>query len=555
MTAPPTSDQTPAPAPSVSRRALLGLSAAAAAGALPALDLVTGSATAAPASPVVTAADVVRAGPLPVTAPNRTQVLHLLRRATYGQTPVDVARVTKMGTRAWLEQQLKPSTIADPAAVTIRALYPEAGWSIAQVYQQVKAGHISRFGWDVMIPLSEYTIAMATWSSRQLNELMVEFWSNHLNVANPSDGVWDSRQSYDHDVIRANALGKFSHLLAASAAHPAMLNYLNQADSTKDAPNENSGRELLELHTVGIGARYTEAEVLASARIMTGYTLQWDESLPRYGEFVYDPSIHWTGRVTVLGFTHPNTAADGRAVVNAYLSYLAHHPATARRIATKLAVHFVSDNPPPALVSRLAAAYLKYDTDIVPVLRVLFTSAEFAAAPFRKVRRPYEDMVATLRTLGYGLLSNRHPTPVRRAGPEALYWMSDRLQHAPLAWPQPDGYPDVATSWTAGGGLLARWNMHLGLAAGWWPNSTQIYKPSATSLLPPLRSTTTYLALVNALAARLTGSALPAVHTAAVLTFLGKRPTDRVHTTDQWVTWDIERMLALVLDTPNHQMR
>ena len=124
-----------------------------------------------------------------------------------------------------------------------------------------------------------------------------------------------------------------------------------------------------------------------------------------------------------------------------------------------------------------------------------------------------------------------------------------------LAWAQPDGYPDVAGAWTAAGGLLARWNMHLGLAAGWWPNSTQIYKPNSHAFLPKLTSTTTYLALVNAIATRLTGAALPAAHTAAVLTFLGKRPTDRVRPDDQWVTWDVERLLALVLDTPNHQLR
>ena len=118
---------------------------------------------------------------------------------------------------------------------------------------------------------------------------MVEFWSNHLNVTNTSDGVWDNRQDYDRRVIRAHALGKFSDMLAASAAHPAMLEYLNQGESTKTAPNENYGRELLELHTVGVDAGYTEAMVLDSARIMTGYTIQWEESSPRYREFRLRP--------------------------------------------------------------------------------------------------------------------------------------------------------------------------------------------------------------------------------------------------------------------------
>ena len=480
---------------------------------------------------------------------------HLLRRTTFGPTPALIGTVRSSGTKKWLEQQLAPGSIPDPSGDTLRRLYPESQWTIAGVYQQIDAGKVDRFSWDVMFPLSQYSLAMATWSSRQLYEVMVDFWSNHLNVANPSDSVWDNRQHYDRAVIRANAMGRFRTMLQASAAHPAMLCYLNQADSTKDAPNENYGREILELHTVGVDAGYTEAMVVDSARIMTGYTLQWDERQPRYREYVYDRGIHWTGRVRVLGFSHANTSSDGRAVATAYIDYLARHPATAKRIARKLAVRFVGDDPPAALVNRLAAVYLKYDTAIVPVLRVLLTSPEFLASRWKKVRRPYEDMVATLRTLGYRPLAAPHSAIDRRAGIEALYWRSHQLQQPPLAWAQPDGYPDVAAAWTAGGGLLARWNMHLGLTAGWWPGKDTIVVPSAKALLPPVTSTLTYGKLVDAVAVRLTGLVLPASHSAAVLTFLGKRPTDRVGSGDRWVTWDVERFVALVLDTPNHQLR
>ena len=561
------SDQ-PTASPRVSRRSVLGVSAALAVTSAPVLGAVLAvDALAAPGVAVTDAAVLAeRASVAGVVAtrkkkrkkkkhPSRTTVTHLLRRATYGPTPALITSVTKTGTKKWLEAQLRPSSIPDPAGDALRRLYPESQWTIGQVYQQVKAGKVERFGWDVMIPLSQYSLGMATWSSRQLYELMVEFWSNHLNVANPSDSVWDNRQHYDRAVIRANAMGKFSTMLAASAAHPAMLNYLNQADSTKYAPNENYGRELLELHTVGVDGGYTEAMVLDSARIMTGYTLQDDEDRPGYREFAYNRSIHWTGRVRVLGFAHANTSSDGRAVANAYLSYLAHHPATAKRIARKLAVRFVSDNPPAALVNRLAAVYLKYDTAIVPVLRVLLTSAEFKAARFQKVKRPYEDMIATLRTLGYGLLPPTRPAAARRSGPQALLWRSGQLQQAPLAWSQPDGYPDVAVAWTAGGGLLERWNMHLGLAAGWWPAKDAIVVPAAKGLLPPLTSSLTYGRLVDSLALRLTGLTLPASHSAAVLTFIGKRPTDPVRSGDRWITWDLVRLIALMLDTPNHQLR
>ncbi|MFN8169206.1 MAG: DUF1800 domain-containing protein [Candidatus Nanopelagicales bacterium] len=566
MTAPLPSDAPPSSSPQVSRRALLGASAAVAVAAVPVAQVaLAGEALAAPALSVSEASVLAERASVVLPAkktkkkrkkkPSRGTVTHLLRRTTYGPTPALIGQVTKLGTKKWLEQQLAPAKLADPMGDALRKLYPESQWTVAQVYQQVAAGRIDRFSWDVMFPLSQYSLAMATWSSRQLYEVMVDFWSNHLNVANPSDSVWDNRQHYDRVVIRANAMGKFSTMLQASAAHPAMLNYLNQADSTKDAPNENYGREILELHTVGVGAGYTEAMVLDSARIMTGYTLQWDEGQPRYREFVYDRSIHWTGRVRVLGFSHANASSDGRAVAAAYISYLAHHPATAKRIARKLAVRFVSDNPSTALVNKLAAVYLKYDTAIVPVLRVLLTSPEFKASRWKKVRRPYEDLVGTLRALGYRPLAAPHSAVDRRAGIEALYWRSNTLQQPPLAWAQPDGYPDVAAAWTAGGGLLERWNMHLGLAAGWWPGTDTMGVPDAKRLLPAVTSSLTYGKLVDAVAVRLTGLPLPASHAAAVLTFLGKRPADRVGKGDRWVTWDVERFVALVLDTPNHQLR
>ena len=483
----------------------------------------------------------------------RGDALHVIRRATYGPTPRLVDDVTSHGPTAWLERQLRPASVPDPAGATVRALFPEAGWTIPEVYRAIAAGRIERYSWDVMLPLGQYTLAMATWSSRQLFEVMVEFWSNHLNVANTSDGVWDNRQDYDRRVIRAHALGRFSDLLVASAEHPAMLEYLNQADSTKDVPNENYGRELLELHTVGVDAGYTEAMVLDSARIMTGYTIEWDERSPRYRQFRYDPTTHWTGRVRVLGFSDANARRDGRPVARSYLRYLARHPSTAQNIARKLAVRFVSDAPPPELVARLAAAYRSHDTSIVPVLRVLFASPEFRASAGEKVRRPYEDLVATLRALDYRLLPPSAGATARRSGPEALYWTASTLGQAPLAWPPPNGYPDVAPAWASAGGLLARWNMHQGLAGGWWPAKDRIVVPDLPAMLPS--RLTTYGALVDALATRLTGEPLPGNDVATVLAFLDRPASAPVRRTDPAVTWDLVRTVALLLDTANHQVR
>lgn len=161
-------------------------------------------------------------------------------------------------------------------------------------------------------------------------------------------------------------------MLYTAMKHPAMLVYLDNQLNSKDNPNENLGRELLELHTVGVG-NYDETDVRQSALILTGHSYNWEKRA-----YHYEPGKHYTGPVKVMGFTHPNaTAADGPAVLQAYLSYLAHHPGTAHHIAHRLAVRYVSDNPPAALVDRLAQVYLDNGTNLAAVMR----AARGSAAP------------------------------------------------------------------------------------------------------------------------------------------------------------------------------
>jgi uncharacterized protein (DUF1800 family) len=442
----------------------------------------------------------------------------------------------------WVELQLHPGRIDDPEGDAVRALYPRLQWSIPQV----RAG-VDEFSWDLMFQLGQATIGQAAWSRRQLFEVMVDFWSNHLNVTNPSDNVWDNRHDYDRNVVRRHALGTFESMLIASARHPAMLRYLNQADSTKDAPNENYGRELLELHTVGVDAGYTERMMVDSARIMTGYTVDDDTGL-----FAYDPSIHWTGEVRVLAFSATNAASDGRDVAYSYLRYLARHPATAHQLARKLVVHFVADQPPPRLVSHLANVYLANRTAIRPVLRELFASAAFRDAP-RKMRRPYEDVMATLRVLDVGL-HRGSDRAAARSGLESLYWMVDSAGHAPSAWGLPDGYPDVATAWQSAGGVLSRWNIHQSLAAAWWPDSDHVKAANCRALLPRTRPAT-YGGLVDALSARLLFGRLPAAHRSAVLTFCGVHAGTALPADSEWLGWRLSHLVALILDAPAHLVR
>lgn len=464
---------------------------------------------------------------------------HLLRRTTYGLTPALLSGVAPSKTKAWLSAQLSPSSIDDSACEAVVARLTGLDWPIAKVRSESQAGRIE--GWDVMQNLGIAAIVRAAWSRRQLFEVMVDLWSNHLNITCPSSEVWDNRARFDADVVRRHALGRFTDLLLAATMHPSMLTYLNNATSTKDAPNENLGRELLELHSVGVDAGYTEDDVQACARLLTGLSIDW-----KTGEFRYRAGDHHVGPLRVLGWSTTNAAADGRPAVTGLVRYLARHPATAQRICRKLAVRFVSDDPPSALVSRLAKTYLSKDTAIVPVLTQLLASPEFLAAPDRKVRRPFESLVATIRAL------DLNPPAAGVAPLKGLYWMVSELGQQPLAWPQPDGYPDVASAWQSTAGTLARWNANLNLAADWWPKGL-VRKP-LTALVPSPRPAT-HGALVTALGDRLRLRPTSAAERDAICAFLGVTASTPLAADSEALGWRLPYVVGLLLDAPAHQLR
>jgi uncharacterized protein (DUF1800 family) len=331
-------------------------------------------------------------------------------------------------------------------------------------------------------------------------------------------------------------------MLIASAQHPAMLHYLNNDENTRWAVNENYGRELLELHTVSVNAGYSETDMLNSARIMTGFGVDYDTGLYRYST-----DDHYRGPVKVMGFSSPNAnAANGHALGISYLKYLAHHPQTAKHIARKLIERFVSDVPNPTLTDALARTYLRNGTAIRPVLLQLLTSKAFNASVGKKVRRPAEDVVATLRIIGY------RPEASGKSGMQGLYWMVDEMGHAPFAWSQPDGYPDVAASWQSAGTTLARWNSHLSLAGHWWPK--ELVRPDLLTLVPkPLPPTHGHL--VDALARRLVFRTLHPAHKTAVLTFLGKNTATPLTADSEAIGWRLPYLVALILDSPYHAVR
>ncbi|GAA0900883.1 DUF1800 domain-containing protein [Virgisporangium ochraceum] len=472
-----------------------------------------------------------------LTAQGTVDPLHLLRRATYGRTADSEAELRSLGVTAWLDRQLKPTSIDDAACDAVVARFPLVSLGITAVRNGIRKG-----AWDAMQQLGTAAVARACWSRRQLFEVMVDFWSNHLNVTCPSSDVWDSRPDYDRTVIRAHALGRFADMLKASAAHPAMLSYLDNRSSTKDKPNENYGRELMELHTVGLV--YSEADVKQAALLLTGRTVDATTGLYRY-----DAAKHATGAVSILGWSHANaTAAEGEKASAAFLDHLAMHPKTAERIATKLCVRFVADEPPATLVATLAKVYLDNKTAIAPVLRALFTSAEFATAANAKAKTPMEDIVSSVRILGLG------PDATGTDGIRALYQILEKTGHGPMRWEPPNGYPDVAAAWASPSGFVVRWNAHLNLAAGWYPKQLTRKTPLLTQLVPGALPAT-YGALVETVVKSLIGTAPKPEHTAALTQFFGKKPIDPLKAKDQAVTGKFPHLVALVLDAPMFQVR
>jgi uncharacterized protein (DUF1800 family) len=465
---------------------------------------------------------------------------HLLNRAGYGPSAADLATVRSMGYAAWLEQQLNPAAINDAHCASILARLPDQSMPIWRVKHGIDTGTIN--GWEQFNSVLKDLTVRAIWSKRQLLTVMEDFWGNHFNVTIYHDGTDENRAHYAA-MIRARAFGKFSDLLLAVTKHPAMLTYLNNRESTALHPNENQGRELLELHSVGVDAGYGETGVLNSARILTGLGVDSDS-----GEYAYQPWNHWTGSVKVLGFTHANaTDTGGEAVVNALVAYLARHPATAKRIAHKLAVRFVSDTPSAALVTMLSNVYLKNDTAIAPVLRALFSSAEFSHSIGAKMARPFEHLVSVAR------LMQLEPAPNNLDAPMQIVYMADDAGHNPYGQPFPTGQPDTADEWESTASTLVRWNNAINVVSNWYPSDVvrpPLYTVAVGATLP-----TTHGALVDQVAINLFGRTLAPAHKAAVLAFLGVTADKAVSSSSAAVSYSLNSFVAVLMDSPYQTLR
>jgi uncharacterized protein (DUF1800 family) len=435
--------------------------------------------------------------------------VHLLNRLTFGPRPGDVEHVVKIGINQWIEQQLsgqQPDAVVDTlldnnpiltmSAPKMVNTYPDRGRIIAEArkegyiakenvdlntsemkktiedFMDLKGYHPQEELWDT---LYQQKILRAVYSENQLTEVLTDFWFNHFNVSVNHPQARTYLLAYERDAIRPYALGAFSDMLSATAHHPAMLYYLDNAQNhviTRDGStfgsNENYAREVMELHTLGVDGGYTQQDVVAAARVLTGWGVipqgaEGDKILAgdepkKPADVVIDNGFWFRGAQhdnkakLVMGYTPTGT---GLAEGDSLLQFLAANPATAKHIATEFTTKFVSDNPSPRLVESVAKAFRDSGGKSPAMLRVILRDPEFWAEAKKptKVKSPFELVISSLRG------TNADVTETK----DLLGWIA-RMGQPLYACLPPTGYPDRGDYWLNSGTLLTRINFAVALA-------------------------------------------------------------------------------------------
>ena len=393
------------------------------------------------------------------------QIIHLLNRIAFGPTPALVAHVKAIGIDRYIDEQLDFAALPEPAALMERlAPLDTLKLGASQLYvkfgpasmEAAKGMQSTQQAMDAHMKAADTILEQARaarlyrglYSPRQLQEVMVDFWFNHFNI-NAYDGfdlLWVG--NYEAEAIRPHALGHFRDLLLATAHHPAMLYYLNNETNTAPGSpsaselfsglNENYAREIMELHTLGVDGGYTQQDVTTLARILTGWGFNYPDLESGAGTaFAFDASRHDASAKIFLGQEIP---AGGEEQGGAAIDMLARSPATAHHIAFELAQYFVADQPPPALVDRIAATFLDSDGDIKAVLKTLLTSDEFRDSVGQKYKTPYQYVISAARA---GDVDVRNPEPLlgtmaRLGMPLYLCQTPDGYKNTEGAWLSPD---------------------------------------------------------------------------------------------------------------------
>ena len=545
--------------------------------------------TDAPGTGRVSAAEVLTLAPPPFA-------VRMLRNLSFGHTPASIAEFNGLGSTDpqrlanWVDWQLDWRNI-DDSALDAR-IAAQDYTTLSKSLQQLWADHIvPNPDWEVRMrpafEIQRLQWVRATYSKRQLREMVVAFWHNHFNVQGSHWSAGPLYVHYDRDVIRPNALGNFRTMLEAVATSPSMLYYLNNNSNTRTGPNENWARELMELHTLGaIHYRgfadpaalprdpmdaaypdgYSDVDVYEVARAFTGWTLKeghWQFPNENDGTFVYRPTWHDSNAKSVLGLAMAANQAsmkDGRDV----LDRLASHPGTARFICTKLIRRFITDTPPATLVTSAAQVFRQNwqaPNQIELVLRHILNSTAMYNAWGQKSRRPFDALVAAMRAGGSDWTLRMGADGDKSSH---FVWLAGLTGHTPFNWAPPNGYPDVASAWSGSGAMAMTWKM-----LNWLTEASDGDKP----LLPIVQLTRanvptwTANALVDYWCTRLLGYLPTAERRQTLAKFMaqnGDPASYRIEDSDAWAANDLKKhynhqrlrsMVTLILLSPEFMSR
>ncbi|MEZ5716803.1 MAG: DUF1800 domain-containing protein [Paracoccaceae bacterium] len=383
-----------------------------------------------------------------------------LNRFGLGPAPDEAAQV-EPDPRAWIASQIGPQPLPpalaglDGSEPVLAALYRALASGDRDARQAARLANRKAFPGAIMARTRAMIASPAPFAER-----MVLFWSNHFTVSALKANLGPAVPAYEREAIRPHVFGRFADMLRAVARHPVMLIYLDntasvgensragqrvRANKGKDKTiNENLAREILELHTLGVHGGYDQQDVIELARALTGWThggLRRRDPETIHGGFEFRPNVHEPGPKTLLGKTYPEDGAnEGLAI----LDDLARHPATARHIATKLARHFIADDPPDQAVDTLAKVFLDTEGDLAALSRALIDLPQVWAAPLPKVKTHYELAVATHRATGQTPRAREVIQPLREFG------------QLPFTAPSPAGWGDRAEDWIAPEALMRR---------------------------------------------------------------------------------------------------
>jgi uncharacterized protein (DUF1800 family) len=429
-----------------------------------------------------TRTDLPRAPAAPLHAMRRADALWL-ERVSFGLDSASVESYRRLGRERFLDRQLHPGEAALPAPIAAEIAVLEvsradpAKW-LADVNAQYKAINSMPDGTDkeqarkalndrgnkLAYEAIRRDLLRAVYSPAQLQEQMVWFWLNHFSVFQYKANLRWLVGDYEERAIRPHVFGHFKDLVMANLEHPAMLQYLDNNQNAAGHLNENYARELLELHTLGVGGGYSQQDVQELARVLTGVGInvgdgpklkpEMQRMYVRSGAFEFNPARHDFGAKTLL--RHPITG-KGFGEVEDAISLIVSQPACARFISRQLAIYFAADNPPAALVERMAQTFMRTDGDIGAVLHSLFMSREFDAALGGKFKDPTRYVVSAIRFAYDGRpISNTRPV---------LNWLNG-LGEAPFGRQTPDGYPLTEPGWASSGQMSRRFEIARAIGAG-----------------------------------------------------------------------------------------